>query len=72
MSKYNSFEEIERDLKRLDLERKIAKEEMIGLKYELKEELSPYFWWLTFFEMLKRYGVILLVKKLLKRKSTRD
>lgn len=66
MSRYNSFEEIENDLKRLDLERKIAKEEMIGLKYEFQERMSPYYWLVTLLNAVKKYGIFFLLKKLLK------
>ena len=66
MSKYNSFKEIEQDLRRLDLERKIAREELIGLKYEFKEQLTPYYWWLTVFDFLKKYGIIFLIKEFIK------
>ncbi|WP_340201858.1 DUF6327 family protein [Ascidiimonas sp. W6] len=66
MRKYNSFEEIERDLKKLDLERQIAKEQMISLKYHFQESLSPYNWILTTLEAVKKYGIFFLIKRMFK------
>lgn len=66
MRKYNSFEEIERDLKKLDLERQIAKEQMIGLKYSFQESLSPFNWLLTTLEAVKKYGILYLIKRIFK------
>jgi hypothetical protein len=39
--KYNSLEEIQRDLKRYKLEQQIALEELKSVKGELKEQLNP-------------------------------
>jgi hypothetical protein len=63
---YNNFDEIEFDLQRLDLERQIAMEELKGLKQEVKEDLSPYNWLSTAISLVKKYGVLYLVKKILK------
>lgn len=63
---YNNFEEIEYDLQRLDLERKIALEELKGLKQEVKEDLSPYNWLSTSISLVKKYGILYLIKKILK------
>ncbi len=72
MSKYTSFKEIEQDLRKLDLERKIAREELIGIKYEFQEQLTPHYWWLTVFDFLKKYGIIFLIKEFIKRKATKN
>ncbi|MDC6389025.1 hypothetical protein PP182_10060 [Maribacter sp. PR1] len=63
---YNNFEEIEYDLQRLDLERKIALEELKGLKQEVKEDLSPYNWLSTTISIVKKYGILYLIKKILR------
>ena len=63
---YTSFEEIELELKLLSLERKIAIEELKGLKLKVQEDLSPLNWLQTGIKMAKKFGTLLLVKKLLK------
>ncbi len=63
---YRNFDEIEYDLQRLDLERKIALEELKGLKQEVKEDLSPYNWLSTSLSIVKKYGILYLIKKILK------
>ncbi|RRQ50640.1 hypothetical protein DZC72_08945 [Maribacter algicola] len=63
---YKNFDEIEFDLQRLDLERQIAMEELKGLKQEVKEDLSPYNWLSTAISVVKKYGILYLIKKILK------
>ena len=63
---YKNFDEIEYDLQKLDLERKIALEELKGLKQEVKEDLSPYNWLATSISIVKKYGMLYLIKKILK------
>ena len=63
---YRNFDEIEYDLQKLDLERKIALEELKGLKQEVKEDLSPYNWLSTSISIVKKYGILYLIKKILK------
>ena len=64
MKQYSSFEEIEYDLKRLDLKREIALEEMKGIKNEVHEELSPYNWIKTAYKILGKVGTVLIVRKI--------
>ncbi|AEH01741.1 hypothetical protein [Lacinutrix sp. 5H-3-7-4] len=64
---YNSFEDIELDLKRLDLERQIAKEELKAVKGELKESLQPSQWMQTGIKVAGKLGSMVLLKKLFKR-----
>ena len=66
MKKYQSFEDIETDLKRLSLERKIALEEMKLLKSEFKEGLKPTNWFATVLAVAGKYGFYVLLKKFLK------
>ncbi|WP_158975310.1 DUF6327 family protein [Cellulophaga sp. L1A9] len=63
---YTSFEEIELDLKLLSLERKIAIEELKGLKHKVQEDLSPLNWLQTGYNIAKKFSTLLLVKKILK------
>ena len=66
---YENFKEIEKDLKRLNLERKIALEEIKGIKYKLEEDISPYHWISSLLSIFKKYGVLYLGKKLFKKIS---
>lgn len=66
MKQYQSFEEIETDLKRLNLERKIALEEMKLLKSEFKADLKPVNWVSTVLNVAGNYGFYRLLKKFLK------
>ncbi len=66
MKNYQSFTEIETDLKRLNLERKIAFEEMKLLKTEFKEDLKPSNWINTILQVVGKYGLYVLMKKFLK------
>jgi len=66
MRNYSNFKEINHDLKRLDLERQIALEEIKGLKSEVKEDLSPYNWLATAMSAVKKYGILYLVRKIIK------
>lgn len=62
--KYNSLEEIQRDLKRYKLEQQIALEELKSVKGEIKEQLNPtrivkntfekYSSWYAIFSFLKK------------------
>tara|TARA_R110002012_G_scaffold263456_1_gene446263 strand:+ start:97294 stop:97500 length:207 start_codon:yes stop_codon:yes gene_type:complete len=63
---YTSFEEIDYDLKLLNLERKISIEELKSLKYNLQEDLSPYSWLKTGLRLFGNFGKIVLLKKLFK------
>lgn len=63
---YRNFDEIEFDLKRLKLEREIALEEIKGLKQDVKEDLSPYSWLSTILSAVKKYGMLYLIRKIVK------
>lgn len=64
---YRNFQEIEADLKRLNLERKIAWEELKLVKNDFKQDLQPYNWIQSAIKMAGKYGAFMLVKKLFKR-----
>lgn len=66
MKTYNSYEDIERDLKRYKLERQIALEELKTVKGEFKQDLQPFNWVQTGFKYASKFGLMLLVKKILK------
>lgn len=66
MKTYNSYEDIERDLKRYKLERQIALEELKAIKGEFKEDLQPFNWVKTGFHYASKFGVMLLIKKILR------
>lgn len=66
MKTYQSFKDIEYNLARLKLERKIALEEMKLLKIELVEDLSPPNWVNTMVNVAGKYGLFYLIKRLLK------
>ncbi|MFC5195568.1 DUF6327 family protein [Bizionia hallyeonensis] len=66
MKNYESFTDIESDLKRLNLERKIALEEMKLLKTEFKEDLKPSNWVSTLLNLAGKYGLYMIMKRFLK------
>lgn len=63
---YTNLEEVEYDLKRLSLEREIAFEEIKGLKQDVKEDLSPYSWMSTVMSAVKKYGILYLIRKIIR------
>lgn len=64
--KYNTFEEIERDLKIVHLERQIAKEEIINAGLEVKDFFTPNHLFIAALSAIKEYGIYYLIKKILK------
>ncbi|MGB3608703.1 MAG: hypothetical protein WA775_01190 [Psychroserpens sp.] len=66
MEKYNTFDEIEFDLKRLDLERSIALEELKGIKGDFAEDLTPPNWVQTAISLGAKIGSFMLFKKMVK------
>ncbi|MGO4920033.1 hypothetical protein [Maribacter spongiicola] len=63
---YKNFDEIEYNIKRLKLERQIALEELKGLKQDVQEDLSPYNWVSTAFSAAKKFGMLYLMRKVVK------
>jgi len=63
---YTNFDQVEYDLKRLNLEREIALEEIKGLKQDVKEDLSPYSWMSTVLSSVKKYGMLYLIRKIIR------
>ena len=63
---YKNFEEVEFHLKRLKLEREIALEELKGIKNDVKQDLSLYNWVSTAISAAKKFGMLYLVRKVVK------
>lgn len=67
MKTYKSFDEIDFDLNKLNLERQIAWEEMKGLKHEFKEDMKPLNWFNSGLKYVGKYGVLVLLKKVFRK-----
>ncbi|MCX7547232.1 DUF6327 family protein [Xanthomarina sp. F1114] len=65
---YTNFDQIENDLKLLDLQRKVAWEELKVVKTEFKEEINPLNWIENFLSRTGKYGVFVFLRKLLLKK----
>lgn len=63
---YKNAESIERNLKILDLERKIALEEIKLLKEDYKEDLKPINWLYSGLKFASKFAGALIIKKILK------
>lgn len=66
MKHYQSFNDIEQDLKRLKLERDIALEEMKLSKNKFKDNLNQKSWLNLVVDVAGKYGFYVLVKRFLK------
>lgn len=67
MKEYSSFEEIDQDLKRLNLERQIALEELKLTQNQLKTDLAPLNWLDSVLKVFYKYGFSILLNRLFKR-----
>ena len=67
MKEYQSFEEIDQDLKRIQLERQIAVEELKLTQNQIKDALAPLNWIETLVKMFYKYGFSVLIIRLFKR-----
>lgn len=63
---YNSLKEIKLELQTLNLERKIQMEELKLTKHQIKEDLQPINWIATLLKGVKKYGALILLKKMLR------
>ena len=63
---YNSLKEIKLELQTLNLERKIQLEELKLTKHQIKEDLRPINWIAILFKGVKKYGALILLKKMLR------
>lgn len=66
MKHYKTEQQIKQDLRRLQLEKEIAWEELKTLKGDFKESLQPYQWMQTGLKLFSKFGVMMLVKKIIK------
>ena len=66
MKTYKSFDEINRDLRQLSLERQIAFEELKIVKNDFNDFIKPANMLNSVFKFVSKYGVLLLIKKFLK------
>jgi len=66
MDRFNSFKELEMELKRLSLEREIAKEKLKGSKLEIQSEIDSINWLKSAVNVFKKYGALVLLRRLLK------
>lgn len=66
MNSYSSFNEIEKSLKKLRLEKEIAKEELKIVGYQFDAFLKPVYWLHTALKFARKYGVFLIIKKVFK------
>jgi len=63
---YENLENVEQDLKVLNLERQIAWEEIIAVKDEYREDFRPYNWIQTGLKLASKFGIMVLLKKIIK------
>ena len=67
MKAYTSFEEIEEELKELDLKRQIAVEELKLTSHQVKEDLSVSAGTDFMMNILYKYGLSFLFKRLFRK-----
>lgn len=67
MSSYQSFDEIENELKKLNLEREIAFEELKIVKHDFEDILKPLNWVNSILKYTGKYSILLIIKKILKK-----
>lgn len=63
MKTYTTFKEINNDIKRCELERDIAWEELKLIKNEFKEDLQPLNWVNTALKLTGKYSFIAILRK---------
>jgi len=63
---YNSLKEIQSELQVLQLQRDIQLEELKLTRHQLKDDLSPANWISTIFNGVKKYGLLMLLRKFMK------
>lgn len=66
MKTYQSFNEIEKDLKQLYLEKEIAFEELKIVKHDLEDYMKPINWLNNLLKVISKYGVLFMLKKMFK------
>lgn len=66
MRAYESFEQIEADLKRLSLEKQIGLEELKLVKSDFEDSLKPLNILTGITKFASKYGALMLLKKIFK------
>jgi hypothetical protein len=66
MKEYNTFDDIDRDLKRLNLERKIAIEELKLVRAKVEEDLKPINLMLTALKVAGQIGLFKMLKRMMR------
>jgi hypothetical protein len=66
MKTYKSLKELEYDLKRLNLERQIALEELKIATNDIQDSLKPARWVVSISKFLGKYGLWVLLRKIIK------
>jgi hypothetical protein len=61
---YQSFDEIDKELKKISLERQIAFEELKIVKNDFEQTLKPISFLNSVFKFVSKYGVLLMIKKI--------
>ncbi|MEM1001585.1 MAG: DUF6327 family protein [Bacteroidota bacterium] len=67
MKVYESFEEIDLELKKLSLERQIAIEELKLTQNQIKDDLAPLNWLNSLMKMAVKQGFSILIVRLIRR-----
>lgn len=66
MEKYESFKDIKQDLKKLQLERQIAVEELKLVKSDFEDSLRPINLFGSFLKFASKYGLMIALKRIFK------
>lgn len=66
MRKYNTFEDIEKDLEIFSLKRKIAWEELKLVQGKVEEDLKPIRLMMDLLKLVGKFGLFKLLKKIIK------
>lgn len=66
MKAYESLKEIELDLRKLNLERQIAVEELKIVKHDFEDSFKPLNLFGSVVRFASKYGLLLLIKKMFK------
>lgn len=67
MKTYKTFDDIDYELTKLKLERQIALEEIKGVRLEFQEDMKPLNWVSTGIKFAGKYGIIVLLRKLIRK-----
>lgn len=66
MKEYNTFDDIDKDLKRFNLERKIAWEELKLVQGKVEEDLKPVNVIVTVLKVIGKVGMFKLIRRVIR------